>query len=130
MSQYATKTDLVELAVSPRMLDGVSDEMIDRMLAAASATADSYIRSRYSLPLTTWGDDLRLAITRIAALLIVSARGMDPNDPTCAVFVNGRDSAMKWLVDVSSGRASLDVVVTSPSAGQAARVYSLPKRGW
>lgn len=129
-TRYAEKADLIALAVSASVLESIDDATINGHLDAASSKADSYIRSRYKPPLATWGDDLRQAVCSIAAYSLIASKGTAPDDQSMAIIADRHNSAIKWLVDVSAGRATLNVVDTAPAVTQGPRVHSKPKRGW
>jgi len=69
MTAYAARTDLTRFGISEKALTNVSTETQDAALEAASRVADSYLRSRYALPLAGYGDDLGVLT---AALLTVA----------------------------------------------------------
>ena len=52
---YATTTDLARFGLPSGALAGVSTATQEAALDAASAFADSYLRSRYTVPLTSYG---------------------------------------------------------------------------
>lgn len=132
MSQYATASDFRAIGLKAEAVAGYTDGQIDTFLVSASATADSYIASRYlqAGPLVSWGDELRRAVCKIAALYLLEQRGLDPSNPADAMLVKGHDDAVAWLRDVQASRASLNAVTTTPAASPMPRVYSSPRRGW
>lgn len=134
MSQYATTADLAIFGIGEGGTTGISSADLDRHLQAASATADSYIAQRgYTVPLAAWGDDLRSAVSRIAAWAIVTGdRGIDPENRSHIALMKNRDDAIAWLRDVAKGTANLNVAVTSPDRKRAgvARVFGNTKIGW
>lgn len=133
---YATRTDLTRFGLPTAALSGVADATQDAALEAASDVADSYMRSRYALPLTGYGDDLKRAVCHIAAWDLLTTRGYDPNRGGDEAVKLRHDSAMKWLSDVSAGRASVSGGNTTPGPSRpsrvasAASVSSSSKRGW
>lgn len=132
---YATRTDLTRLGLRAEALTGVSTEAQDAALEAASDVADSYLRSRYALPFTSWGDDLRRAVAAIAALDIMSARGFNPANGSDDVLVQRQRDAIAWLRDVAQARATVSGGATSPTPtrharASAPRVASERTRGW
>jgi Mu-like prophage major head subunit gpT len=132
---YATRTDLTRFGIASSALAGVAEAAQEAALAAASDVADSYLRSRYELPLVTYGDDLRRAVCAIAAWDILTVRGYDPNRGGDEAVKLRHDSALKWLADVSLGRAHVSGGATLPTATRHARavgplVGSDRVRGW
>jgi phage gp36-like protein len=53
---YATRDDLFRLGLPEGALRGVSPSTIEEALEAASRLADSYLRARYALPLSSWDE--------------------------------------------------------------------------
>lgn len=132
---YATRADLTRLGIRAGALSGVSSDDQDAALEAASDLADSYLRSRYVLPLTGYGDDLKRAVCAIAAWDLLSTRGYNPQGSDEAIQTR-QEQAIAWLKDVSAGRAAVSGGNTTPApsrsarANSAARVASSDKRGW
>lgn len=132
---YADRTDLVRLGLRAEALTGVSTTAQDAALEAASDVADSYLRARYALPLTAWGDDLRRAVAAIASLDIMTARGFNPSNGADDVLVQRSRDATSWLKDVAANRATVSGGNTTPTAtrharASAPRVASTRTRGW
>lgn len=130
MSQYATTAELAQLGINAASLAGISTGDQDKALSAASAEADSYLAARFSVPLTTWGDDLRAAVCKIAAWTLLSRRGLNPDDPAAAVYRSNAEDARAWLDRVARGIVTPNMAVTAPTAATAARVSTGTLRGW
>lgn len=132
---YATRTDLYRLGLREAAFTGVATADQDAALEAASDTADSYLRSRYTLPLTGYGDDLKGAVCRMAAYELLASRGYDPAAGGDESLQRRHDAAMRWLADVSAGRATVSGGATTPAPERHARA-SAPRtssdrmRGW
>lgn len=129
---YATAAQLKTLSVAAAALASVSAADQTAALQAASDLADSYLRSRYTMPLTAWADDLRRAVCAIATYDLMSHRGYNPEtggDPNIRARY---DDAIRWLEKVASGQISPSVTDSAPAASEAgrARVSSKPARGW
>lgn len=133
---YATRTDLTRFGLPSGALTGIADATQDAALEAASDVADSYMRSRYTLPLTGYGDDLKRAVCAIAAWDLLSTRGYDPNRGSDEAVRMRADDAKGWLKDISAGKAAVSGGVTTPGPSRfsrvatAASVRSDSKRGW
>lgn len=130
MAAYATSDDLARLALPSRVLEQFTEEEMAAQLQAASARADSYLRSRFELPITAWGDDLRQAVCAIAAFGLMGVRGFNPEgDPT--LQENSR-AAIRWLEQVGAGKATPAEMQDSSggAAPMAPLVLSRPLRGW
>jgi phage gp36-like protein len=132
---YATRTDLYRLGLREAAFVGISTADQDAALEAASDTADSYLRSRYVVPFTGHGDDLKGAVCRMAAYELLAARGYSPSAGNDESLENRNDKALTWLKDVSAGRAHVSGGNTTPAATRHARASS-PRvdsdrtRGW
>lgn len=132
---YATRTDLYRLGLRSDALSGVATADQDAALEAASDVADSYLRSRYTLPLTGYGDDLKGAVCKLAAYELMRARGYAPGAGRDESLKDSRDEAVSWLKDVSAGRAHVSGGNTTPAPTRHARasspnVTSNRLRGW
>ncbi len=77
-TQYASTADLANLGLVSAALANVQPGMQDAALVASSAVIDSYLESRYALPLVSWGSDLVRVASVIAAYDIMTARGYNP----------------------------------------------------
>lgn len=135
---YADRTDLVRLGLRAEALTGYPTASQDAALEAASDVADSYLRARYDLPLTSWGDDLRRAVAAIAALDIMTTRGFNPSAGSDDILMRRQEQAIGWLKDVAANRATVSGGNTTPTTSTRARaagpsaatVASRDRRGW
>lgn len=133
---YATTTDLARFGLPSAVLAGIASGTQEAALEAASDVADSYLRSRYTLPLTGYGDDLKRAVCGIAAWDLLTTRGYDPNNGNDVAVEARHDKAVAWLKDISAGRAAVSGGNTTPEPSRESRVSSGPtvrsdsQRGW
>lgn len=74
-------------------------------IASANGSVDSFLRTRYDLPLTTTPDQLIDAASAIATYNMVARR---PEIATEA-DVEFKNDAMRYLRDIASGKASIDI---------------------
>lgn len=131
MPAYATTTDLTRLGLPSDALVDVTSEAQEAALAAASALADSYLRSRYRLPLTAWSDELTRVVCVIAAWDLLTTRGFDPSGSADEAIRQRYEDAIGWLKDVSRSVVTPDVTDSSVAQRSAApAVYSRTARGW
>jgi phage gp36-like protein len=130
VSSYALPADLAKFGIASQALAGISSEDQQAALDAASATADGYLQSRFRLPLTAWGDDLRRVVCQIAAYDLLANRGYAPQAEGNTTIADRAEAATNWLRDVSKGIVTPLVTETSPAAKDSPRVLSAPKRGW
>ncbi|MBF0168792.1 MAG: DUF1320 domain-containing protein [Alphaproteobacteria bacterium] len=121
MTAYATQTDLEARYGTDRVLqrldrdgDGVADAgVLDKAIASASATVDSYIGSRYATPLQA---PLDPAITEaVATMAWYLLWGSDATDPMQKDY----SRVLKFLRDVSDGRAKIAHAELSGSSASA-----------
>lgn len=129
---YATAAQLLQLGLPGRALTDVSTADRNAALDAASDLADSYLRSRFELPLTAWGDDLRRAVCSVAVYDLLSRRGYNPEQGADDNIRARHDDAVRWLEKVAAGLVSPSVTDSSTpaTAGSGARVRSHDARGW
>ena len=114
MTAYATTTDFTALGLPAAALGSIDPTAA---IAAASARADGYLASRYTLPLVTWGEDLRDAVCAIAAYTLLSQRGFNPD---AAADANVRDrylDAIRWLEGISASRVTPVLTDSSGAPG-------------
>lgn len=126
---YATEAELTSLALPTGALRGVGSVDIAAVLEEASQEADSYLRARYAVPLTSWGQDLTGAVCRLAAWRLLVRRGLDPDSSAYQAAQDDAKAAIAWLRDVAGGRAHLAVDVTAPAASKSPRVTTREARG-
>lgn len=117
MSQYAGASEFGTWGLPPVATSDVPASVLNAHIEAASSLADSYIGMRgYDLPLTTWGLDVTQSVCRIAAwTLLVSYRGINPDDPAHEALSKAHDAAVAWLRDVAKGVANISVVDATPA---------------
>lgn len=134
---YATRTQLGQFGIRAAALAGIPTGDQDAALEAASDLADSYLRSRFTLPLTVWQDDLRRAVCSIAAYDLLSSRGYNPDAGADTNVRQRYEDAIRWLERVAAGQVTPDVTDSGSggdegngSAAGAARVFSSEPRGW
>ena len=133
---YATTTDLARYGLPTVATTGIATAALEAALDAASVLADSYLRSRHSVPLTTYGVDLTQMVCALAAETILTTRGFDPTRANGDAITLRADNARTWLRDVSAGRAAVSGGNATPAAVSIARASTAPatsstgERGW
>lgn len=125
MSTYGDVAGLNAYGVKPAAYPAdITDPVKLDHLTKASSIADSYIRKRYGLPLSSYGADLSAAVYAIATFTLLRRRGFDPTNPADQLVVKGNDDAIAWLRDVAKGLAELaDVVDATPGEPEAAPLF-------
>jgi phage gp36-like protein len=110
MTAYTTQDELLVrfgadelLATADRDGDSTIDaDVVTAAIAAAGDTIDSYIGTRYALPLATVPGALRKVAQDLARYELYTVEPL-------GIVVDKRDAAVAWLKDISAGRAALDV---------------------
>lgn len=128
---YATLAQLATYGLPSAALASVSDPDKQAALDAASDFADGYMRSRMSVPLTTWGISLTLAVAKIATFLLMERRGFRPESGSDMMIKDAYNRSVAWLTQVSRGEVT---IVATPAAETPTydnpRVDSLEPRGF
>ena len=137
MSSYATTSDLAAYGLPSAVLSTIDPATQQEALDAASAKADGYIRSRFVLPLKTWGLDLRQAVAKLAAYDLMSVNGFNPEAGADENLRMRAQDAEKWLANVGKGEISPAFTDSSPTVGadglskpSGPRLTSQASRGW
>lgn len=134
MSRYATTTDLTRLGLPSAALTNVPTATQEESLDAMSAIADGYLSSRYELPLSAWGDDLRACVCRLAAYDLMVTRGFNPTAGGDESLLVRHDHAMRWLRDVAGGVVSptgvVDATPDDTTGNETTFAVTDAPRGW
>ncbi len=116
---YSAQTDILEqlpeidlIGLTDDEAAGVVDEsVVARAIADADATIDSYLQTRYSVPLSPVPDKVRLISVDLAIYNVFSRRSLDPPE----VRKDRKKDAMAWLKMVAEGKISLGSDEISPA---------------
>lgn len=130
---YLTLAQFYALGLRSQAVSSVSTGDLETAVEGASVFADSYLGARYTLPLTSWGDDLRRAVGCIAAYDALSVRGLSPSSSGADENVRDRyTDAVTWLKGVAAGSISPRVTDSTPTDesddGMTAAVSNAPRR--
>ena len=109
-------TDRVEPYIS-----AIVDQVLDQALNDASAVADSYISRRYDLPLAAIPPVLIIHTAALAYYDLHRGRYSDE-------VRTDRDDAVKFLRDISEGKALLDASGNEPESAPADARVEAPER--
>lgn len=114
MTSYATVADMVSRFGETEVLrfsagdgalpEAIVPERIDQAIADASALIDSYLRRRYTTPLTTAPAD----ITRAACTLARYALAMGGDREPTEQMRLARKEVITWLEGIADGRVTLE----------------------
>jgi phage gp36-like protein len=110
---YASVADLTTYGIPAAALSGVDPAALQAAVTAACGRADSYLRNRYTLPLTAWDPVLTENVCWIAAWNALRIRGFSP-DGIDEVIRDGYKDAIAWLTAIATGKVT---PVVTDSAG-------------
>jgi phage gp36-like protein len=128
---YLTNAEFLAQTIPGAAFSQLTSQQITDAILWASSTADSYLRKRYTLPLISWGVDLKRAVGKIVALDLLTRNGFRPGSGNDEIAVMQNDAAIKWLRDVSTGVVELDCVDSTPDADeQGSLADSSPRVNW
>jgi phage gp36-like protein len=127
---YATQDALYRLGLPEKALRGVPQPTINNALEAASRLADSYLRARYTLPLTAWDEALTWAVAAIAAYDLMAVRGYDPARGADEVLRLRYEDAIRWLERVAAGVVSPEMQDSTPDVREGAFFAVTSPRRW
>lgn len=108
---YATQDDIVSFhgdrvlkVVADRNKDGTPEAAtVTLALESATAEIDSYLRERYTVPLSTPGPMIKTICVDIAVYR------MALSESSCTEnMIKRYESALAWLKDIAAGKASLE----------------------
>jgi phage gp36-like protein len=132
---YAEQSDLSAFGINPNALKNTDPTAIGKALASASRKIDSYLPSKFTLPLVAWDDNIKEATCVIAAYTAMSARGFNPESGSDKNIRDRYLDQIRWLERVASG--SVTPRVTDSASGSAPgrpsarpRMVSSSQRGW
>jgi phage gp36-like protein len=115
VTQYATAGELADQGLPTLALEGIETATLDASLLYASRVIDGYVKKRYTVPLTTWGEDVTRAAIHIAQFDIMSRRGFRPGAGADEIIVKRYDDTINWLRDVAKKLVELtDVTEGDP----------------
>lgn len=115
-SAYATATDLSQVGALPSFVQSLTSAQQTEAIRNASAFMDSYLASRFMLPLVTWTYDVTICCCQIAIYYLVQARGYNPNNPAEDTYRIRYEQCVSWLKDVARGQATPQITDSSPGA--------------
>lgn len=127
---YATVTDFRRIGLPPKSLTQVDPADITQALQDASDTISGYFQSRFVLPLQTWSGDTVLRTVKIAAYLVMSTRGFDPEGKDKLIY-DDYLASIEWCQEVSKGHITPVVTDSSPiDRPYAPNLISSCPQGW
>lgn len=124
MVQYATEGEFNDMGAPPEAFASLPSAVIVSALVWASSVANSYLKKRYSLPLSAYGEDLKSAVVDIAKWRLIKRRGFNPNSGQDVVIADAYKDAIAWLTMVSKGDCELDGAVDTTEEDEATPLVS------
>jgi phage gp36-like protein len=124
---YAVVRDIERLGIARETLAHVKTSDKVEALIAASDTADRYLCREFTLPLVSWGNDLRRMVTHVAVYDLMCVVGFQPEGAD-ALIVKRYDDAMACFREVGEGDACMPGIVDSDdgdSGGVSDGVYDV-----
>ncbi len=134
--RYATVADLSLYAIAESALEGIDPEKIDAVLEAASRRVDEIIGAQYGLPLVQVSASLAAHTAQIAAYMLLSSTGYNPESPKDDLFRLNYESAHKALERIAKGIGGAGIAGSKTttdggqSLGSSAQVISSTPRGF
>lgn len=107
---YAVVRDIERLGIARDTLSHVDTSDKVEALIAASDTADRYLCREFTLPLVSWGNDLRRMVTHVAVYDLMCVQGFQPEGAD-ALIVKRYDDAMACFREVGEGDACMPGIV-------------------
>ena len=101
MTQYATESEFSDLGLPTEATKNMTSGQINAALKVASRFADSYLAKRYTVPLETYGEDIKRCVIDIAQFDIMARRGFRPGSGADEIIIKRRDDAVDWLRQVA-----------------------------
>lgn len=101
---------------------------VDALLETKSRFVDSFLRTRYVLPLAAWGDEIAEATCHLVAIGVIGVLGKNPNGTDEWLFDRAKQTC-DWLKDVAAKRAHPDVTEGGPEVDGAVVLEGVD-RGW
>lgn len=136
ITEYADLDDAEPFVLNRSLVESFPVDDRHEAIRGASRLIDSYLRSRFKLPLTQIGEDIRRACWTIAAYDLMSSRGFNPESNAAQENLRRRyDDTIRWLERIADGRAVPDVTDSSSGAQEGVapagpRITSASQRGW
>ena len=111
---YSTPTKFYDQLLPPEALDGLGGtSTVQGALDIAAGRVNSFLKKRYTLPLTSWGEDLEYAELCLAQFQLISRRGFSPQSESDKNAKELKDEAITWLKLVAKGEVEPDEIADS-----------------
>lgn len=128
---YCEPADVARFAAKDCSIKNADDAAKADACIAATDLAAGYVGAATTLPISTWGEDLRMRTAQIVAAILVARLIENPVGPDAIVFEE-RNAAIAWLERLADGKIALPSVTdeTPEVFDGGAVVVSNTSRGW
>lgn len=128
---FCEPRDLVSHGLRKEAFEELSDDDVLKACLASTDEAIGYLNSAFTLPIISWGTDLRMHCAKMAARYALDPRGWDPGGADGPIETS-HDKAIKWLDRIANGKLKPpDIVDSTPETFEGGSyVVSKPRRGW
>ena len=113
MTAYATLSDFANFGLPAKATAGIASATITAALESASRVVDSYIGTRYDLPLVSFDASVTMAACKIAAYELLATRGFAAGTPDAENVEKRYATAISWCRDVATGKATPSVITVT-----------------
>lgn len=107
---YITVGEFSDLGIPAAAYAGLAPTVLSSAILSASSLADSYLRKRYTLPISAPGDDLKAKVADLVQYNLLVVRGFRPDSGNDVLASKRRDDAENWFRDVAKGLVEPDIV--------------------
>ncbi len=132
MSMYCTVKQLRDFSMSQALFNTMDQAGLIPLIGAASDFADSYLQSKFQLPLISYGLDLSMMVAHIATFYALIKRGMNPEGQEDLLIQKRYNHAESWLMKIADEKITPTFIDSSGTGddGQGLFVTSAPSRGF
>lgn len=100
MSVYLSLADF-KGRVNPKLIEDVEDTELQTAIDDAESTFNSYIQTKYTLPLSNVTNDTKRHICNLAVWYVVGYRGFNPDSPNDQLFKSLYEQSILWIKEAS-----------------------------
>lgn len=127
---YISVGEFNDLGIPAAAYAGLAPTVISSAILSASSLADSYLRKRYTLPISTPGDDLKAKVADLVQYNLLVVRGFRPDSGNDVIASKRRDDAENWFRDVAKGLVEPDIVDATEIDEEGPLAYSEPAQNF
>jgi phage gp36-like protein len=135
VSAYCTVAEVGTLGIKRDAYAGKTKEEVEQQIVSTSDFIDSFLGSRYTLPLLVFPDVIKECCADLAAIALIRGGGVDPDADQDIITM--RKEWVDWLKLVAAGTVTPPGVTDSTpgatpgsSPGGGGRITSSPSRGY